>query len=88
MQVDLWPIERVKPYDRNPRVNDGPAVDAVAASLKEFGWRQPIVVDPRRRDRRRPHATGRRHKKLGLTQVPVHVATDLTPEQIQGLPDR
>jgi hypothetical protein len=44
MQIDLWPIERVKPYDRNPRQNDQ-AVDAVAASLKEFGWRQPIVVD-------------------------------------------
>ena len=44
MLVELWPIERVKPYERNPRVNDS-AVDAIAASLREFGWRQPIVVD-------------------------------------------
>ena len=44
MRVELWPIDRVKPYFRNPRVNDS-AVDAVAASLKEFGFRQPIVVD-------------------------------------------
>jgi len=42
MHIDLWPIDRVKPYDRNPRLNDQ-AVDAVAASLQEFGWRQPIV---------------------------------------------
>ena len=44
MQIELWPIEEVKPYHRNPRVNDS-AVDAVAASIREFGFRQPIVVD-------------------------------------------
>jgi DNA modification methylase len=82
MQVDLWPIERVKPYHRNPRVNDG-AVDAVAASLREFGWRQPIVVDS---DGVIivGHTRWKAAKKLGLTQVPVHVATDLSPEQIQA----
>ncbi len=42
--VELRPIEAIKPYPGNPRVNDD-AVDAVAASLKEFGFRQPIVVD-------------------------------------------
>ena len=41
--VDL-PLERLIPYARNPRKNDS-AVATVAASLKEFGWRQPIVVD-------------------------------------------
>ncbi len=82
MQVDLWPIERVKPYYRNPRVNDS-AVDAVAASLREFGWRQPIVVDS---DGVIivGHTRLKAAQKLGLTQVPVHVATDLTPEQIQA----
>jgi ParB-like chromosome segregation protein Spo0J len=44
MLVELWTIERIKPYERNPRQNDG-AADAVAASIKEFGFRQPIVVD-------------------------------------------
>lgn len=38
MKVELWKIERVKPYDKNPRRNDA-AVDRVAASLKEFGFR-------------------------------------------------
>jgi DNA modification methylase len=82
MKVELWKITDVKPYPSNPRQNDD-AVDAVAASLREFGFRQPIVVD----------ADGvivcghTRYKaalKLGLEKVPVHVATDLTPEQIRA----
>ena len=44
MNVELWPIDRVIPYARNPRNNDD-AIATVAASLAEFGWRQPIVVD-------------------------------------------
>lgn len=44
MKVQLVPIENVKPYENNPRDNDD-AVDAVANSIKEFGWQQPIVID-------------------------------------------
>jgi hypothetical protein len=82
MKIELWKITDVKPYPNNPRINDD-AVDAVAASLREFGFRQPIVVD----------AEGviicghTRYKaalKLGLEKVPVHVAKDLTPEQIKA----
>jgi DNA modification methylase len=82
VKIELWSITDVKPYPGNPRDNDD-AVDAVAASLREFGFRQPIVVD----------AEGvivvghTRYKaalKLGLEKVPVHVATDLTPEQIRA----
>jgi len=82
MKVELWNIARVKPYDKNPRHNDE-AVDAVAASIREFGFRQPIVVD----------AEGviicghTRYKaslKLGLEKVPVHVAKDLTAAQIKA----
>jgi DNA modification methylase len=82
MQLDLWPIDGVKPYDRNPRQNDQ-AVDAVAASLKEFGFRQPIVVDP---DGVIVvgHTRWKAAKKLGLANVPVHVATDLTREQAKA----
>jgi Predicted transcriptional regulators len=66
----------------NPRLNDQ-AVDAVAASLKEFGWRQPIVVD---KDGVIVvgHTCWKAAKKLGLIQVPVHVARDLTPEQAKA----
>ena len=44
MKVDLWPINRVNPYFGNPRVHDS-AVDAIAALLKEFGFREPVVID-------------------------------------------
>ena len=44
MQVKLCGINDLRPYEHNPRINDA-AVDAVATSIKEFGFRQPIVVD-------------------------------------------
>ena len=44
MHIAFRPIDDIKPYDKNPRVNDD-AVDSVARSLQEFGWRQPVVVD-------------------------------------------
>src|SRR4051812_5450058 len=44
MHIELWPLARLKPYDRNPRLNDD-AVESVARSIREFGFRQPIVVD-------------------------------------------
>jgi len=80
--VELRKIDDIRPYERNPRINDQ-AVDAVAASLAEFGFRQPIVVDA---DGVIivGHTRWKAAQKLGLTKVPVHVATDLTPEQIRG----
>jgi DNA modification methylase len=82
VHIELWPIERVKPYHRNPRQNDG-AVDAVAASIREFGFRQPIVVDA---DGIIVvgHTRWKAAQKLGLKEVPVHVAHDLTPEQAKA----
>jgi ParB/Sulfiredoxin domain len=44
MKIELWKLSDIKPYPCNPRLNDA-AVDAVAASIREFGFRQPIVVD-------------------------------------------
>jgi ParB-like chromosome segregation protein Spo0J len=82
--VELWPIGRAKDYPQNPRKWSARAIEKVAASIREYGWRQPVVVDTNdvivighlRR------AAG---KFLGLTEVPVHVARDLTPAQIRGL---
>jgi len=45
MDVQVWRIERIKPYPKNARKIPQAAVDAVALSLREFGWQQPIVVD-------------------------------------------
>ncbi|MBM3983832.1 MAG: chromosome partitioning protein ParB [Planctomycetes bacterium] len=82
MKIELWPLERVKPYPGNPRQNDD-AVDAVAASLREFGFRQPIVVDAEGVIIA-GHTRYKAARKLGLEKVPVHVAKDLTPEQIRA----
>lgn len=80
--IEIRSIDSIRPYDKNPRINDG-AVDAVAASLKEFGWRQPIVVDA---DGVIVcgHTRYKAAQKLGLLKVPVHVATDLTPDQVKA----
>ena len=45
MNIAFWPLERIIPYARNARKIPSAAVDKVAASIQEFGWRQPIVVD-------------------------------------------
>jgi DNA modification methylase len=80
MQIELWPIERPIPYERNARKISAEAIDKVAKSITAFGWRQPLVVDA---DGVIivGHARLLAAKKLGATQVPVHVAKDLTPEQ-------
>ena len=75
-------IESIRPYARNPRLNDK-AVDAVAASLQEYGFRQPIVVDGEGVIIA-GHTRWKAAKKLGLAKVPVHVAKDLTPEQVKA----
>jgi DNA modification methylase len=83
MQIEQWPLSRLRPYENNPRINDG-AVESVAASLREFGFRQPIVVDP---DGVIiiGHTRLKAAMRLGLTEVPVHVATELSPEKIRAL---
>ena len=82
MKITLTPIDEVKPYERNPRLND-PAVEAVARSLKEFGFRQPIVVDTEHVIVV-GHTRWKAAKQMGLAKVPVHVATDLSAEQIKA----
>jgi hypothetical protein len=77
MQVELRPISSIRPYESNPRINDA-AVDAVAASIKEFGFRQPIVVDEQGVIIV-GHTRYKAALKLGLETVPVHVAVGLTP---------
>lgn len=82
MKIELWKVADIKPYDNNPRQNDG-AVDAVVASIREFGFRQPLVVD---NDHVIivGHTRYKAAQKMGLDKVPVHVATDLTPAQIKA----
>ena len=82
MQIQNVPITSVKPYEKNPRFNDD-AVDAVAKSIQEFGWQQPIVVD-RGMVIIVGHTRLKAAESLGLTEVPVIVAENLTPEQVKA----
>jgi DNA modification methylase len=83
MIVVMWNIECVIPYARNSRKIPERAIDKVAASIKEFGWRVPIVVD---KDGVIicGHTRLLAARKLGLEQVPVHVADNLTPAQVKA----
>lgn len=76
------PIKSIRPYEKNPRRNDE-AVDAVAASIREFGWQQPIVVD---KDGViiAEHTRYKAAKKLKCDTVPVVVADDLTEDQVKA----
>ena len=82
MEVTEIPVEKLKMYENNPR-NNLPAVKYVAASIKEFGFKQPIVID-------KDYVIVCGHtrllaaKKLGLATVPCVMADDLTDEQIKA----
>ncbi len=82
MQVELRDVSAITPYAGNPRRNDQ-AVEAVAASLREFGFRQPIVVDE---DGVIivGHTRYKAAVKLGLETVPVHVAKGLSPARAKA----
>lgn len=82
LNVELRPLAEIKPYEKNPRQNDA-AVDAVAESIRRFGFRQPIVVDESGVIVC-GHTRWKAAQKLGLAEVPVHVARDLTPEQVRA----
>lgn len=82
MNIELRPLTEIKPYEKNPRVNDA-AVEAVARSIREFGFRQPIVVDAAGVIVV-GHTRWKAAKRLGLDKVPVHVARELTPEQAKA----
>lgn len=82
LQHETWPIDKLVEYARNPRKNDH-AVDRVAAAIREFGFRVPVVaksdgtvVDG--------HLRLKAAKKLGLTEVPVVLADDMTDLQIKA----
>ena len=82
MNIELRPLAEIKPYETNPRINDA-AVEAVARSIGEFGFRQPIVVDA---DGVIVvgHTRFKAAAALGLERVPVHVARELTPEKARA----
>lgn len=83
MQIQTIPLTKIIPYARNPRQNAGAPVSKVKASLKEFGWRQPIVVDT---DMVIVvgHTRYAAALELGMTEAPVHIADTLSSAQIKA----
>lgn len=75
-------VDDLIPYENNPRKNDG-AVDFVAKSIEEFGFKVPIVVD-KHNIVVAGHTRLKASKKLGLEKVPVIIADDLTDEQVKA----
>lgn len=82
MEIKMVSLTELKPYERNPRKNKK-AIDAVAESIKEFGFKVPIVLD---KDKVivGGHTRYAAAKKLGLTEVPCVIADDLTDEQVKA----
>lgn len=82
-KIEWWPVERLVPYDKNPRKISPKAVEKVADSIELFGWRQPIVVD-----RKDVIILGHVRRQAAILKkwalVPVHVA-DLSPEKARAL---
>lgn len=82
LTVEQWPIDKLIPYARNPRKNDE-QVDRMISAIKEFGFRIPIVarsdgsvVDG--------HLRLKAARKMGMTDVPVALADELTPSQVKA----
>ena len=82
LKVEQWPVEKLIPYARNPRKNDA-QVDRMVSAIKEFGFRIPVVaksdgsvVDG--------HLRLKAAQKLGMKEVPVALADELTEAQVKA----
>lgn len=82
LKVETWPVDKLVPYGRNPRRNDE-QVDRMAGAIREFGFRIPIVaksdgtvVDG--------HLRLKAARKLGMKEVPVALADELTDMQVKA----
>lgn len=82
MEIVYKKIGELKPYENNPRKNDE-AVDAVASSIAEFGWKVPVIIDT---DNVvvAGHTRLKAAQKLGIEDIPCIVADDLSDEQIKA----
>lgn len=83
MEIVYLPVNELNEYEYNPRINE-PAVEVVKNSIKEFGFRNPILID-----KNNVIVAGHTRKlaavELGMEEVPCIVISDLSPEKIKGL---
>jgi hypothetical protein len=82
-KIQKWTIDRLVPYEKNAKIHDAKQVAKIAESIKKFGWTSAIVVDGAGVI---INGHGRRlaAQSLGLTEVPVWVRDDLTPDQVRA----
>lgn len=82
LEIKYVDIEDIKPYENNPRFNDN-AVEYVKNSIKEFGFKVPMILD---KDNKivTGHTRYKASLELGLKEIPVIYADDLTEEQIKA----
>jgi ParB-like chromosome segregation protein Spo0J len=81
--AEMRPLAAIKPYAQNPRKNAAAVVEKVASSIREFGFRQPIVVDGKGVVIA-GHTRLLAAQSLGLHEAPVHVAEGLTAAQVRA----
>jgi hypothetical protein len=79
-RIELWPIDRLRPYERNPRTHSETQVDQIAASMVEFGWTNPHLVDENA-GILAGHGRLLAARRLGLGEVPVIRFEHLTEAQ-------
>lgn len=82
MKIENRSIDSIYPYEKNPRINEG-AIFAVQESIRIFGFRQPIVVD-NNNIIIVGHTRYKAALNLGLKEVPVHIADNLTEDQVRA----
>lgn len=82
MEVREISIGELIPYEKNPRINSG-GVDAVAESIKAYGFKVPVVID-RNNVIVCGHTRYAAAKKIGMEKIPCIVADDLTDEQVKA----
>src|SRR3990167_3710485 len=82
IKIEYIPINEIIPYSKNPRKNEK-TVDIVAKSIKEFGFKNPIILD-KNNEIVAGHTRLKAAIKLGLTEVPIIWADDLTESQVKA----
>lgn len=82
MEIINKRVDELVPYENNPRINDA-SVKYVAESIKQFGFKVPIIID---KDNVivAGHTRLLAAKELGLTEVPCIIAIDLSPDKIKA----
>ena len=85
IQIERWPIERLIPRANNPRTHSREQVARIAASMQEWGWTNPVLVDGDD-GILAGHARVLAARKLGMKEVPVIVLRHLSPAQRSAAP--